>query len=543
MIVGRPYNAFDPGANLAIHNKIRSLGVLGIPVDMLPLSEVNSLDGLEGMYWRYGQRILLAAHFCREHPQLFPVFITNFSCGPDSFIEHFFEELLAGKPYLQIEIDEHSADAGVVTRIEAYLDSIRGKTRVYALPGPRPRPPIRPRDGRTLYIPYMADHARVLAAAFRACGVKAETLPEPDDEALFYGRRYTSGKECYPTILTTGDMIKLVKKPDFDPQKVAFFMPSGAGPCRFGQYNRLHRKILDELGFPEVPIYSPQQDVKLYEDLGLVGGDFTRLTWKGLLCMDLLDKFLRETRPYEVQPGQTEKIYWEAVARLEKAVEKREDLVAVMAELRERFANIPVKDKGKKPVVGIVGEIYVRSNRYANEDIVRVLESLGAEVWLPTIAEWFYYINYTSKRWAKRLRLFKQLLKLVIENRVQLEDEHRFVSLVRDLLRTAEEPTVEEIIGLARKYMSDEFEGEAILSVGKSLDYLRHGVNGIVNVIPFTCMPGTVVSMLLKRVREDEGYVPVLTVPCDGQRSMGTRMRIEAFMYQVREHFEERASS
>ncbi len=539
VIVGRPYNAFDPGANLAVHNKIRRLGVLGIPIDMLPLSEIRDLDGLEGMYWRYGQRILLAAHFCREHPQLFPVFITNFSCGPDSFIEHFFEELLGGKPYLEIEIDEHSADAGVVTRIEAFLDSIRGRVGRYPKPEKPRRPRISPTDGRILYIPYMADHARVLAAAFRACGVQAEVLPEPDEEALFYGRRYTSGKECYPTILTTGDMIKLLNQPDFDPKRVAFFMPSGAGPCRFGQYNRLHRKILDELGYPEIPIYSPQQDVKLYEDLGMVGGDFTRLTWKGLICMDLLDKLLRETRPYEVHPGETERVYWEAVERLERAVEAREDLVEVMREIREKFAAIPVTGKGEKPVVGIVGEIYVRSNRFANENIVRVLEDLGAEVWLPTIAEWFHYINYTSKRWAKRHRLFKNLLKLVIESRVQLEDEHRFVEVVKDLLRTAEEPTVEELLALARKYMDDEFEGEAILSVGKSLDYLRHGVNGIVNVIPFTCMPGTVVAMLLKRVREDQGYVPVLTVPCDGQRSMGTRMRIEAFMHQVREHFEE----
>ncbi len=541
VIVGRPYNAFDPGANLAIHNKIRSLGVVGLPVDMLPLSEIKDLDGLEGMYWRYGQRFLLAAHFCREHPQLFPLFITNFSCGPDSFIEHFFEELLGGKPYLQIEIDEHSADAGVVTRIEAFLDSIRGRAARYPKPRKPPRPRVSPGDGRVLYIPYMTDHARVLAAAFRACGVNAEVLPEPDEEALYYGRRYTSGKECYPTVLTTGDMLKLLNQPGIDPDRVAFFMPSGAGPCRFGQYHRLHRKILDELGYANIPIYSPTQDVKLYEDLGMIGGDFTRLTWKGLICMDLLDKLRREIRPYEVNPGETEKVYWEAVARLERAVERREDLLEVMEELREKFAAIAVRERGSKPVVGIVGEIYVRSNRFANEDLVRVLEDLGAEVWLPTIAEWFYYINYTSKRWAKRFRLFKNLLKLIIENRVQLQDEHRFVEIVRDLLRTAEEPTVEELLAMARKYMHDEFEGEAILSVGKSLDYLRHGVNGIVNVIPFTCMPGTVASMMLKRVREDEGYVPVLTVPCDGQRSMGTRMRIEAFMYQVREHFEERS--
>ncbi len=540
VIVGRPYNSCDPGANLAIHNKIRSLGVLGIPVDMLPLAEVKDLDGLEGMYWRYGQRFLLAAHFIREHEALYPIFLTNFSCGPDSFIVHFFEELLGGKPYLELEIDEHSADAGVVTRIEAFLDSVRGKILKPEKPPQRYRRKVKPEDGRVLYIPPMADHAHALAAAFRACGVQAVVLPDSDEESLLLGRRYTSGKECYPAVLTTGDMIKMLKRPDFDPQKAAFFMPSGAGPCRFGQYNRLHRKILDELGYQDVPIYSPSQDVKFYEELGMIaGGNFTRLSWQAIVCVDILDKLLREVRPYEINPGETDRIYQESLARLCQAIEAREDLWETMMEIREKFASIPVRGRGEKPVVGIVGEIYVRANRFANEDLVRVLEEMGAEVWLPTIGEWIYYINYTSKRTAKRLRKLKELMRLIIESHVQLKDEHRFASLVKDLLRTAEEPQVDEIISLAKRYVSEEFEGEAILSVGKSLDYLRHGVNGIVNVIPFTCMPGTVVTMLLKRVREEHGLVPVLTVSCDGQRSMGTRMRLEAFMHQVHEHFEE----
>ena len=539
VIVGRPYNAFDPGANLAIHNKIRSLGVLGIPVDMLPLHEIKELDGLEDMYWRYGQRILLAAHFIRKHPSLYPIFLTNFSCGPDSFIIHFFEELLGGKPYLELEIDEHSADAGVVTRIEAFLDSVRGKKISPERPVKPHRKRVKPEDQRVIYLPYMSDHVYGLAAVFRACGVDAEVLPESDEESLKLGRRYTSGKECYPAVLTTGDMIKMLKQPDFNPKRAAFFMPSGSGPCRFGQYNRLHRKILDELGYEDVPIYSPTQNFKLYQELGMIGGDFVRLSWKVLVCIDILDKFLREIRPYELNPGETEKVYHECLKKLCKVVEERKDLLRVMEEAREAFNQIPTQDFGQKPVVGIVGEIYVRMNRFANEDLIKVLEEMGAEVWLPPVSEWFYYINYTSKRWAKRLRKFRELTRLIIENHVQVKDEHRFASLVKDILRTAEDPSIDEILGLARKYINDEFEGEAILSVGKSLDYLKKGVNGIINVIPFTCMPGTVVAMLLKRVREENGMVPVLTVSCDGQRSMGTRMRLEAFMHQVKEHFAE----
>ncbi len=440
-----------------------------------------------------------------------------------------------------MEIDEHSADAGLVTRIEAFRDSVRGKKLTGEKPPRRYRRKVKPEDGRILYIPHMADHAYALAAAFRACGVNAKVLPESDEESLKLGRRYTSGKECYPAVLTTGDMLKMLKQPDFDPAKAAFFMPSGAGPCRFGQYNRLHRKILDELGYENVPIYSPTQDVKFYQELGLIGGgDFTRLSWQAIVCVDILDKLLREIRPYEINPGETEKVYQEALAKLCKAIEKREALLPVMQEIREEFARIPTEGEGEKPIVGIVGEIYVRANRFANENIVKVLEEMGAEVWLPTIAEWIYYINYTSKRWAKRLKKLRELTRLIIENHVQIKDEHKFVSVVKDLLDSAEEPTVDEIIGLARRYVSEEFEGEAILSVGKSLDYLRHGVDGIVNVIPFTCMPGTVVTMLLKRVREDAGLIPVLTVACDGQRSMGTRMRLEAFMHQVHEHFAEK---
>ena len=541
VIIGRPYNSCDPGANLAIHNKIRSLGVLGIPVDMLPLAQVKDLDGLEGMYWRYGQRFLLAAHFVREHPNLYSIFLTNFSCGPDSFIIHFFEELLGGKPYLELEIDEHSADAGVVTRIEAFLDSVRGKFLKPPKPPRRYRRKVKPEEGRVLYIPHMADHAYALAAAFRACGVNAVVLPESDEESLKLGRKYTSGKECYPAVLTTGDMLKMLKQPDFDPKRAAFFMPSGAGPCRFGQYNRLHRKILDELGYQDVPIYSPQQDIKFYEELGMIGGgNFTRLSWQAIVCVDILDKLLREVRPYEITRGETDRVYRRCLEKICQAIEKRQDLFPVMMEVRDAFARIPVEGRGQKPVVGIVGEIYVRANRFANEDLVRVLESMGAEVWLPTIGEWIYYINYTSKRTAKRLRNLKELTRLIIESHVQLKDEHRFASLMKDLLRTAEEPKVSEIIDLAKKYVSEEFEGEAILSVGKSLDYLKDGVSGIINVIPFTCMPGSVVTMLLKRVREEHGLVPVLTVACDGQRSMGTRMRLEAFMHQVHEYFEER---
>ena len=240
-------------------------------MDCLPLDEVDLVDDWQDMYWKYGQKIYSAAHIVRDDPRLHAIYITNFACGPDSFILHFFKEKMRGKPYLQIEVDEHSADVGAITRLEAFLDSLKNIREDNAEGGTktedhRPhqgcRPPqtLRPLHGRAGSTPWWAPS--------RPAESTRRSLPSPTRRPSYWGRKYTSGKECYPCILTTGDMVRVIKSPDFDRNKVAFFMPSGNGPCRFGQYHRLHRLILDDLGYPDVPIYSPTQDEHLYRDLG-----------------------------------------------------------------------------------------------------------------------------------------------------------------------------------------------------------------------------------------------------------------------------------
>ena len=195
---------------------------------------------------------------------------------------------MRGKPFLEIEIDEHSADVGAITRLEAFLDSLKN---VVPQTQAESRKSITVRVAnpkrRKVFLPPMTDHALGLVAAFQACGTDAELLPQSDAETLIWGRRLTSGKECYPLILTTGDMVKMTQRPDFDPANSAFFMPSGDGPCRFGQYNRLQRLFLDEMGFPEVPIIAPDQTETLYQDVGLVGGVFPASPgreWWPLIC-------------------------------------------------------------------------------------------------------------------------------------------------------------------------------------------------------------------------------------------------------------------
>ncbi|HBA55415.1 MAG TPA: CoA activase, partial [Syntrophorhabdus aromaticivorans] len=314
VIIGRPYNSADPGANLNIHKKLMDLGVMPVPIDMLPgIEDVEGDDDLEHMYWGYGQKILRAAKAIKDRDDLHGIYITSFGCGPDSFIAHFFKRAIAGKPFLQLEIDEHSADAGIVTRLEAFLDSIKN-ARAKGKTGESPAVVFGKKgESRRVYIPYMSDHAFGLASAFKASGVDAVVMDESDADTVYWGRKYTTGKECYPCILTTGDMVKTVKKGDFEPDRSAFFMPSGNGPCRFGQYHRFHRMVLDEVGFANVPIYSPNQDHRLYKDLNILGGEFSRLGWRAIVATDLLIKMLHAVRPHEVRKGDTEKAYREAI--------------------------------------------------------------------------------------------------------------------------------------------------------------------------------------------------------------------------------------
>ncbi len=115
VLISRPYNGCDDGMNLQLPKKLAELGAQIIPMDMLDLSSAQLTDPSlhESVYWSYGQRILRAAEIVRRDPRLFGIYLSNFSCGPDSFISTFFKDIMGQKPCLQLEIDEHSADAGV----------------------------------------------------------------------------------------------------------------------------------------------------------------------------------------------------------------------------------------------------------------------------------------------------------------------------------------------------------------------------------------------------------------------------------------------
>lgn len=535
VVIGRAYNTCDPGANLEIPKKLSRMQIRCIPMDFLPLDTVRLPEDWKNMYWRYGQKILSAGEIVASDPRLYPLYLTNFGCGPDSFVHKFFRERLGQKPCLLIEVDEHSADAGMITRCEAFLDSLEHASELAVGAKKYKEVSISIGTDRTVLVPNMSSHAFALSAAFRSVGVRSEVLPEPDEETLQWGRKLTSGKECFPCIVTTGDMAKYATRPYFDRDRYAFFMGGSGGPCRFGQYNALQRMALDEIGFPDVPIYAPNQGSSFYNDMGIAGRDFLNNGWRGIIAVDLLEKCLRETRPYEVVKGSADEGFERSVKIVCNAIAEKTDLAEALRKSRKIFEEVQIDRSEPRPIIGYVGEFYVRANAFSNQDVVRKIEQLGGEVWAAPLLEWFLYRNVRRSMRASLAGDILLLAKNNITDFVMRKQEHHLTSVFDGFLRNLEEPSSKEVLHTAREYVDRSFEGEAIMTVGKAIDFINKGISGIVAVMPFTCMPGTISNALLKRVREDLGEFPFLNMVYDGVQQATSATRIEAFMHQAKE--------
>jgi predicted CoA-substrate-specific enzyme activase len=540
VIVSRPYNGCDSGLNLNIPEKLRDLGCLAIPMDMLPLEDEDISADFPHMYWKYGQRILAAARIIQRHPNLYPVYITNFGCGPDSFIMKFFGRELRGKPCLTLEVDEHSADVGAITRCEAFLDSLKnvrqrhdGEHRKVRAGNLEVRPS---RAGRQkVYIPYMDDHGFVLAAAMRSNGVDAVQMPLSDERTIELGRKVTTGKECYPCIITTGDILRQIEQPDFDPDHSAFFMPTAFGPCRFGQYNKFQRMVLDDMGLEQVPIITLDQDVDYQKDARLFGADFQKKAFTSILFVDCMQKLLRETRPYEVNKGETDRVYGQMLDQLCRHVEQGGRPHELARDVRQAMEAIAIDRSERRPVIGVVGEIFVRSNAFTNNFVVRKIEALGGEACLPPFEEWINYIAWSRQEDWKTKGNLKGMVEEWLVSFVQRREKARimkpFAGSIRKLFY---EVPSSQVVEMGRQYMDPAMRGEPILSMGRSVEYAHARFDGIVNLHPFNCMPGTIVNALLTKFQADYD-MPILKIAYDGLQQSTEMIRLEAFMHQCRQ--------
>jgi len=515
VILGRPYNIYDAGANLALPEKIARLGFTVIPLEFLPLEAEDLGNEFFNMFWNFGRKIMESARIIARMPNLYGVYFSNFSCGPDSFIQTYAEEVMGDKPLLMLELDEHGADAGYLTRLEAYADvlSVNETTTVPRYTFTTPSEARQALEGKTLWLPPMGEmQPRFMSAAIRASGLDARSLPVETDDAFVMGRSGTRGGECVPCPATLGTFLATVMKQGGDPDKHALFMPTAEGPCRFGQYCTLDRMIFNRMGWKELPIVSWSSS----DSYDGTDGATRRWMWTGIVLGDVLFKMRCRILPYEQNPGETEALYEKWGTLLEEGIEQRADMKALVRKARDEFLAIPTHDI-KKPLVGILGEIYVRNNRFTNQNVVRRIEAAGGEAWLAPISEWVIYTAYMES-WLKGYRSGSWLNRMgnLIKNRFLVKDEEMWTDMVSPILDNRHEPAIAGTLEEGSRFVPMDFEGETILTLGRAIEFMKDGASLVVNCAPFGCMPGALTGGVLQQIQR-EYNVPVANMFYDGE--------------------------
>ena len=535
VLIARSYMSQDSGANLGIAEKLAQMGVVPIPLDFLPLTSVNVKEYSDRPYWFNEAKHIAGADIVAKDPHLFGLVLTNFGCGPNSFILNIVEDVMGGKPLGQLEIDEHAAEAGIVTRLEAFVDTIRG----FASSSKASEAVVGGRDirrvaytkvssNKVIMIPRMCAGAIALGSAMQAFGVNAIVLPEQDERNILYSNKVTSGKECLPYRVTLGDFMKFFYENDkygIDPKDVEGFLASAFGPCRFGKYAVEEIRILRELGF-DFPIRTTVSN-NGYHDLHL-GAGFERLAWKGIVAVDYLEKLLWRTRPYEKSEGVAEEQFNEYLFRIADCVRKKEPLDDILKDATSQFRSLIDREKPRRPLVGINGEIFLRSNKFSNSNLAKECEKAGLEVVISPIGEWLKYITHRNIEDGVRDRDLKRIMAGYIRRYLLNHDEHSVIVNFEALLDTRE-PTTKELLNKSKGYLSPKCGSEAVLSIGAGVEWLEDPrFDGVISVMPHGCMPGGIVAAISEKLSAKYGK-PWISLTYDGFLESNNQVKINNF--------------
>lgn len=573
VIFGRSYNAFTAGANLGIPRKFTSRGWTCLPVDLLPFAEEESFPN---MYWANGQMIVQAARLVRRHPQLFGVYITSFSCGPDSFQVGYFRDLVGDKPSLTLELDGHTADAGLDTRVEAFLDIVRGYLETGNSGEASPPAPVcartRSRKGQVrvvtaggetlpldhsrvqLLIPAMgAESNRLLAAAFTRSGVQARALPAPGGRELALGRRHSTCKECLPLQLTVGSLLaRLQDQPPAAGEQWVYFMPETSGPCRFGQYQVFINQLLGRLGLENVSTFSLTSE-NSYGGLGL---DFTLRCWIALVAADVLDEAANTLLVTARDQAEAQEAVVDSYRRLEAALAK-ESLAGIRRTLQALAAGLgglPRRvEPAEVPRVALLGEIYVRADPFSRQGLVGLLAREDIITRVAPVHEWMYYCDYLLQRGLLKngsgVQRWRNRLQAPVKAGIEREIKSMFAAAG---LCWGEPLQVRRLVEGVSHLIRPELTGEAILTVGGGIAELVDEVDGAIAIGPFGCMPNRLAQavasrslnrekpaltrqpQVLEQIMAEQLNLPFMALETDGSAfPQVVQARLESFVLQV----------
>lgn len=364
VIISKTYGVVDPVLNMSIPDKLMDMGYKVL--SFMDLPEADSAAEFPNMYWPFGQHILEAAQIVKAHPNLYAVYLSHHCCGPDTVLTHYVAEIMGDKPYLNIEIDEHSSQVGIITRLEAFVNSVGGVNTVKAesmevYPEAVKHSPTNISEdlravgnSRSVLLPDLHPYSSILAAFMKSGGLEVDVLPPPDVQSLQLGRRHTMTNEYLSMTCLLGDILKAAERSEVAGSAV-FLIPQNSGAEVDGQYSRLIRSILDREGLGALNICSP-----FIEDLVTVDEDLFDGICYSILAGDLVRLFPLDSR-------ETELSYIVNMAGSKQIrIHQLEELVS--------RANFELSSRSFTNTVFVIGEPGIMYNDYPNNRLLRKLE-------------------------------------------------------------------------------------------------------------------------------------------------------------------------
>ncbi len=511
ILAGHPYHV-DPLINHKIPEALAGMGVDVITEDAVPLKPGESLaDPLVLTQWEYLNRIFHAARWSGEQPDIEMAQLNSFGCGPDAFaideVRGILEEF--GKNQTVIRIDEINSLGSARLRLRSMLQAKKEN-----------QGSIRNRDARkTTRLYRSADqHKTIIVPEFsRFCtppivrpamdmGYKIETLPSPDQESVQAGLKYTNNEICYPGIIVIGDAIKALQSGKYNPDEVIVGSWETGGQCRASNISCLLKKALVAAHLENTPVVTLSTRLKSFNPQPEFKFNIIQYLYKALLGMlytDGLSAMYHAAAVREITPGDASRVAEKYLAPFENGSMplKHGEVLDRLRHAVQEFNRIPI-DSIQRPVVGIVGEIYVKYNTFVNNNLVQWLMDQGMEVVLPPLLS-FFHGSFVGFKAAIQARIRKKELLWYLTSATQglvqglvnqtdsvLKDFHHYHPRhsIHSLARTAQ-----SAVHLTHQY------GEGWLLAGEIGEFIKAGVPNILCLQPFGCIANHVVAKGVSR--------------------------------------------
>ena len=512
VLISKIYGIADPVLNMGIPERLTEMGYQVLGFHHLP--EVELSDEHPNMFWPFGQHILEPAKFIKAHPNLYAILLTHHGCGPDSVMTHYFAELMDGKPYLNIEVDEHASDVGIITRLEAFVNSL-DKNTVTADRDPQTyvkqivHHPVNIKTDiadidpeTTLYLPNLYPYADIFARMLIFRGIRTVILPETNTDSLDLGRKHTLTNEYFSLTALLGDVLRAVKDENVCDGKAVFAIPQNEGAEIDGQSNRFIRAKLDVEGYNQVGIFAPYM-----EDVPARDVDAAWPIFMGLLAGDLVRFASMEQRDTLLNT---------IIATIDNG---RFDMEALMKVAGTIDSKSETDRNGKRILV--VGEPLIVFNDFMNDHALLNMEEKGHRVIYAPLAEYMWMMWRDFIGWNGKMPLA----------------EGRIGEMRNAMIRLSEiisgespfEPDPEALIARADRTIGYYAGNFGRYRQAKITGGLRC-IDGILTLS--SAYENTGISLnIVRREYETDDSRPVLNLTFDGNQNENDRTKIDSFLY------------